>query len=109
MILPPRSLAAAPTKDGSMNLVQVRQWLASRRLKSLLPKRAAKPRSGKKPLRVEHLENRLVLSTINWTGGEGTSSWHDAGNWDSNTVPTANDDVVIEWTDINAPQPNVNI
>ena len=36
-------------------------------------------------------------ATIQWTGAVSTS-WHDAGNWSTNTVPFTNDDVQIFGT-----------
>jgi len=44
---------------------------------------------------VEALEPRLVLATVTWDGGAGTSVWNDAANWDTDVVPTIADDVVI--------------
>jgi len=35
----------------------------------------------------------LSAALITWDGGAGTTTWSDAANWDSNTVPTALDDV----------------
>eukprot|EP01123_Difflugia_compressa_P009242 TRINITY_DN299_c0_g1_i1.p1 TRINITY_DN299_c0_g1~~TRINITY_DN299_c0_g1_i1.p1 ORF type:complete len:611 (+),score=138.96 TRINITY_DN299_c0_g1_i1:46-1878(+) len=43
----------------------------------------------------------FTLSTsrlIQWTRAGGTASWDYGPNWDSNTVPTATDDVVIDLT-----------
>ncbi|MGR3810271.1 hypothetical protein [Jiulongibacter sp. NS-SX5] len=34
-------------------------------------------------------------STITWDGGAGSLNWSDANNWDSNSLPVAGDDVVI--------------
>lgn len=31
-----------------------------------------------------------------WTGGAGTNSWFDAGNWAGGTLPTSTDDVVLD-------------
>jgi hypothetical protein len=42
---------------------------------------------------VEQLEGRLTPSSVTWTGDGDGSSWGDAANWDSRTVPTAADDV----------------
>jgi len=35
--------------------------------------------------------------TVSWTGGAGNSLWSFASNWDSNAVPTKDDDVVINY------------
>lgn len=43
----------------------------------------------------ERLEPRLLLALVEWDGGAGTDSWHDAMNWSGDAVPTAVDDVVI--------------
>ena len=34
-------------------------------------------------------------ATVTWSGGGGDISWHTAANWRGNTVPSAEDDVVI--------------
>jgi hypothetical protein len=44
----------------------------------------------------EALEDRILLSTVNWIGGSG--DWADASHWTDgsvNRLPAANDDVVI--------------
>lgn len=33
--------------------------------------------------------------TITWTGGAGTGSWHDAGNWDLHRAPISGDAVLV--------------
>lgn len=38
---------------------------------------------------------RADVSTITWTGGAGGTDWHNAGNWDSGTIPTDGDIVII--------------
>ena len=45
----------------------------------------------------EQLEDRRLLS-ISWTGAAHDNLWSTAKNWDSNTVPTSTDDVVIGST-----------
>ena len=42
------------------------------------------------------MENRCLLSVVNWTGGGDGTSWTDAANWDGNLLPTLADDVVID-------------
>lgn len=37
----------------------------------------------------------LSAATVTWDGGAGTSNWSDASNWDTESLPTATDDVVI--------------
>ena len=44
---------------------------------------------------VEHLEDRSLLASILWDGGAGTFHWNDGDNWDTDSVPTAADDVTI--------------
>jgi len=36
-----------------------------------------------------------VSAQITWDGEAGTDSWHDANNWNPNSVPTSTDDVQI--------------
>ena len=45
-------------------------------------------------LAVENLEERLVLSTVNWINPNG-GDWDTAANWSSGNVPGASDDAVI--------------
>src|SRR5262249_2402687 len=43
---------------------------------------------------LESLEDLVLLSTVNWTNAAG-GDWDTPGNWSTNTLPTVNDDVVI--------------
>jgi hypothetical protein len=45
---------------------------------------------------LECLEHRLCFSLVSWDGGGDGISWDDSLNWDSNTLPTSTDDVVID-------------
>ena len=45
--------------------------------------------------RFEALEERLVLAASIWTGLGADSNWSTAANWQSNTPPTAGDDLVF--------------
>lgn len=45
--------------------------------------------------RIETLEPRSLLSVVTWDGGGDGISWHSAGNWSANQVPTSADDVII--------------
>jgi hypothetical protein len=49
---------------------------------------------------VELLEDRLVPSTVYWTGAQD-SNWDNPVNWSSGSVPAAGDDVVINQTGAN--------
>ncbi len=55
-----------------------------------------KRRSLRRPCRVESLEDRCVLATVLWDGGGDGASWQDPANWDSDLLPTPDDDVVID-------------
>ncbi len=44
----------------------------------------------------EHLESRIVLSTVSWDGEAGTLDWHDPENWSDDTLPGSGDDVYVE-------------
>ncbi|MEL7335538.1 MAG: hypothetical protein AAFN70_04955 [Planctomycetota bacterium] len=37
----------------------------------------------------------MVLAAVVWGGGGATNDWDDAANWDSDSVPTIQDDVTI--------------
>ncbi len=52
------------------------------------------PRSVLRPA-VIRLEDRTLLSLLNWTGSAGDNNWNTPANWSSDAVPTAADDVVI--------------
>lgn len=43
---------------------------------------------------VESLEKRQLFATVAWTGA-ASGNWSTAANWSTNSVPGANDDVVI--------------
>ena len=45
--------------------------------------------------RFETLERRNLLAAVGWDGGGDGFSWHDALNWDSDSLPTKADDVFI--------------
>src|SRR5262249_10999847 len=44
---------------------------------------------------LERLEDHIVPATINWDGGGGDFNWNNPVNWDSNTLPGADDSVAI--------------
>ena len=47
-------------------------------------------------LNFEALEVRHLLAPVAWDGGGDGSSWHDPLNWDTNSLPTIDDDVTID-------------
>ena len=51
--------------------------------------------AGGRRFTAEALERRRLLSTISWTGTFDHINWNQPGNWSTNTVPTATDDVTI--------------
>ena len=57
-----------------------------------------RPKRGR-GIGAEALEPRRLLTAINWTGTFDHMTWNQAGNWSSNTVPTAADDVTISTGD----------
>ena len=48
---------------------------------------------------VELLENRTLLSTINWIN-PSSGDWENPANWDLLRLPTSSDDVVININDV---------
>jgi autotransporter-associated beta strand protein len=44
----------------------------------------------------EALESRLALSVVSWDGGGDGARWNDPLNWDSDGLPGASDDVIID-------------
>ena len=51
-----------------------------------------------RPLRIEHLEDRSLLTSVSWDGGGTTSNWTDRFNWVGDTVPGTTDTAVIDQT-----------
>ncbi len=45
---------------------------------------------------IERLEARRLLAAISWDGGGDGTLWSDARNWSTDTVPGAEDDVLID-------------
>ncbi|MGV3485139.1 MAG: beta strand repeat-containing protein, partial [Planctomycetaceae bacterium] len=78
---------------GRLNFFKVR----AARIVGARPTRRVKQNSTQRKRRLlfEALHERMVLATVTWDGGAGTSSWNDADNWDGNQLPGASDDVVI--------------
>ena len=56
--------------------------------------RPAAIRRHARHLHLECLEPRITLSTMTWTGAS-SGQWMTAGNWSSDTVPQADDDLVF--------------
>src|SRR4051812_1538946 len=54
---------------------------------------ARKNRSSLRP--IEALEPRALFTAIAWDAGGDGVTWTDPLNWSTNSVPTANDDVLI--------------
>lgn len=48
-------------------------------------------------LQVEQLESRICLSAVAWDGGGDGIHWSDPANWQADVLPTANDDVSINF------------
>ncbi len=45
--------------------------------------------------RVEWMEPRTLLTAVSWTGTAGDNNWDTPGNWSTDSVPGAGDDVTI--------------
>ena len=55
-----------------------------------------KKRPGpRRRLQMERLEDRRLLAIVNWDGGGDGTNWADPLNWDTDSVPTLADDVII--------------
>src|SRR5262245_3979522 len=74
--------------------MSAQSWLRLREIRWLSALRQ-RSRRRHRPL-VERLEDRTVPAAVSWDGGAGTLNWNDAANWDTNALPTATDDVVID-------------
>ncbi len=48
-----------------------------------------------RPLRLEPLEDRLLLAVRTWNGAGPDNNWNTSGNWVGNVVPVANDELVF--------------
>ncbi|MFO7906100.1 MAG: hypothetical protein R6U98_25805, partial [Pirellulaceae bacterium] len=66
----------------------------SRARRSLVATQAIGPTPRR--LGLELLEDRRLLSLVSWDGGGGDTSWTNPLNWDTDTLPGAEDDVVID-------------
>ena len=68
-----------------------------RRMKSIAALTAAHRRRRGSSLDIERLEDRTVLSTINWNSAlfSNGGSWDQGSNWVGGVVPGPNDDAVI--------------
>src|SRR5687768_18107488 len=42
------------------------------------------------------IQLNAVAATRTWDGGAGTTSWHQAANWNPDGVPMTGDDVIID-------------
>jgi hypothetical protein len=49
----------------------------------------------------ERLEHRVLLATIHWDGGGDGTTWHDAANWENDTLPGPLDTAIINLTGSN--------
>jgi hypothetical protein len=52
-------------------------------------------RPAHRPLRIEALEQRQLLSAVAWSGGGNNSNWDNPQNWSTGNVPGPGDDVTI--------------
>lgn len=55
----------------------------------------ASRKSGQTRLLLESLEERAVPAVVTWDGGAGTNYFWDKANWNTDTVPGKDDDVVV--------------
>src|SRR5262249_34524545 len=62
-------------------------------------RQAYRPGIARLRLMLEPLEDRTLLSVINWVNTAG-GDWGTASNWDLNRIPIATDDVVINLAGI---------
>ncbi len=76
----------------------IRRWAGGLLTRVLRPRRV-RP-FCRKPLQIDLLEDRVLLSTITWSGAGGDASWFDAQNWVGGKVPGAADTAVITQTGI---------
>src|SRR6476619_3354251 len=60
--------------------------------------------SQRRLIRMESLEERMLLATFTWDGGGATTNWSDADNWDQvpAATPGPSDDVVFNATSAKA-------
>ncbi|MFO0940978.1 MAG: LamG domain-containing protein [Pirellulales bacterium] len=57
--------------------------------------RQERSRRRRSLLKVESLEQRVVLAVVTWDGGGGNLEWANDLNWSTDSQPTASDDVII--------------
>ena len=74
----------------------LRRYQKSRQRTKKLTGRVFADRLSHRRLRIEALEQRQLLSTVAWTGGGNDSNWDNPQNWNTQAVPAAGNDVVID-------------
>ena len=80
-----------------MSIAQnLRGWIPSRKLGRMAVRRRRRAALWFTENAFESLEQRALLTTINWTGAAGTADWFTASNWDGGAVPGPADDVAID-------------
>ena len=54
--------------------------------------------SGNGSLRIDNFQVQAAntVDVLRWTGGAGTPSWADAGNWSTGKVPVSTDEVILD-------------
>ncbi len=58
------------------------------------PRSNCRHRRLRPPLRIEPLEDRILLATVNWIS-DSDGFWDIGANWDTGMAPEAGDDVLI--------------
>jgi hypothetical protein len=52
-------------------------------------------RSRSRRPQFDRMEERTLLSAVSWTGQAGDNNWDMAGNWNTDSIPSASDDATI--------------
>ena len=59
-----------------------------------------KSRLGRRPVSLcpsfDRAEPRVLLSAAVWTGGAGDNNWNTAGNWNTDSVPIAGEEITFD-------------
>ncbi|MCA9012946.1 MAG: hypothetical protein KDB01_24510, partial [Planctomycetaceae bacterium] len=58
-------------------------------------RRIRRRRSNRISHAIHELETRTLLAAVSWDGGGGDLNWSNAANWDTDSLPDADDDVTI--------------
>ena len=61
-------------------------------------------RNRARELRIETLEDKVLLAVDTWVGGGGNNHWSNAANWLSGVAPSGGDQLIFQGTSLTSTQ-----